>query len=374
MKKFNKAKQQYKIAVVANMSAGKSTFINALFGNSILPAYSHATTDCPIYIYSDDNPDNDMALVEFTDAKVAIELSKEAVQKEIKYYAQQDNDTLDEKYKNVKKIDLHWDFLLLKNSEKYDIDFIIIDTPGPNNTDERAFKHSDITKNIILNEADMVLYLFDYGQIDANLESSENNLWGLIKQRKEKEPNFEVFFIINKIDKAFEDNKKIEEIKNASSKEEYCENIKKYWFYHESKAIEKIKASAIKYGFKSPKVFAVSSKFIEYYRNRQNLNFDHLESIDSFMKFFEEIFGNSWSEKFNEYLGCDYVEKALDGHLSTGDFYIKDLHSSAARLKRMIEKGYLKDSNCIQNEKNKDLKDLVSPLGLPSLILARFLR
>ena len=79
--------QQYKIAVVANMSAGKSTFINALFGDSILPAYSHATTDCPIYIYSDDNPDNDKAIIEFTDDKPTIELAKEDVPKEIKFYA-----------------------------------------------------------------------------------------------------------------------------------------------------------------------------------------------------------------------------------------------------------------------------------------------
>ena len=149
--------QQYKIAVVANMSAGKSTFINALFGDSILPAYSHATTDCPIYIYSDDNPDNDMAIVEFIDGKETIELPKEVVQKEIKYYAQKDDDNLDEKYKNVKKIDLHWDFHVLQNSQKYDKKFILIDTPGPNNTDEHAFKHSDITRNIIVNEADMVL-------------------------------------------------------------------------------------------------------------------------------------------------------------------------------------------------------------------------
>ena len=100
---MRKTKQKYKIAVVANMSAGKSTFINALFGNSILPAYSHATTDCPIYIYSDDNPGNDMAIVEFLDGREAIELPKEFVQQEIKYYAQKDSDTLDEKYKNVKK-------------------------------------------------------------------------------------------------------------------------------------------------------------------------------------------------------------------------------------------------------------------------------
>ena len=39
------------------MSAGKSTFINVCLEIVFLPAYSHATTDCPIYIYSDDNPE-----------------------------------------------------------------------------------------------------------------------------------------------------------------------------------------------------------------------------------------------------------------------------------------------------------------------------
>lgn len=316
MMKNNIDKQQYKIAVVANMSAGKSTFINALFGDSILPAYSHATTDCPIYIYSDDNPENDKAIVEFTDDKKTIELAKDIVQKEIKFYAQKDSNTLEEKYKNVKKIDLHWDFHILQNSEKFDTDFVLIDTPGPNNTDEHSFKHSETTKNIILNEADMLLYLFDYGQIDANLELNENNLWGLIKQRKEKNPNFEIFFIINKIDKAFEDNKKIEEIKNSSSKEEYYKNIKKYWFYYEKIAEEKIKNSATRYGFKSPKIFTVSSKFIEYYRNRKKLNFDHSDDIDEFVKFFKKSFENNWKVKFHDYLGYKTIEKELKKHLN----------------------------------------------------------
>jgi GTPase Era involved in 16S rRNA processing len=300
MKNLKKA-QQYKIAVVANMSAGKSTFINALFGDSILPAYSKATTDCPIYIYSDDDPSNDKAIIEFTDNKPTIELTKEDVHKKIKLYAQKDEDTLEEKYKNVKRIDLYWDFKVLQNSEKYDIDFVVIDTPGPNNTDEHSFKHSSATKDIIQNEVDMVLYLFDYGQIDANLQSSENNLWGMIKERKEKNPNFEVFFIINKIDRAFEDNKKIEEIKNSSSKEEFFKNVKKYWFYYEKKAIEKIKNSAIKYGFKSPKIFSVSSKYIEYYRNNNNLNFDNIDDLNTFQNYFKNTFKDSWEKEFIKY-------------------------------------------------------------------------
>ena len=47
--------QEYKIAVVANMSSGKSTFINALFGKEVLPAFNHATTDSATFIYSKPN-------------------------------------------------------------------------------------------------------------------------------------------------------------------------------------------------------------------------------------------------------------------------------------------------------------------------------
>ena len=315
------------------MSAGKSTFINALFGDSILPAYSKATTDCPIYIYSDDDPSNDKAIIEFTDNKPTIELTKEDVHKKIKLYAQKDEDTLEEKYKNVKRIDLYWDFKVLQNSEKYDIDFVVIDTPGPNNTDEHSFKHSSATKDIIQNEVDMVLYLFDYGQIDANLQSSENNLWGMIKERKEKNPNFEVFFIINKIDRAFEDNKKIEEIKNSSSKEEFFKNVKKYWFYYEKKAIEKIKNSAIKYGFKSPKIFSVSSKYIEYYRNNNNLNFDNIDDLNTFQNYFKNTFKDSWEKEFIKYLGFLNIEQKLNKHLKIDDKNFKQIKRKKFKYK-----------------------------------------
>ena len=53
---LNRAKKHidektYNIAIVANMSAGKSTFINALFGEDILPSSHLATTDCATYIH-----------------------------------------------------------------------------------------------------------------------------------------------------------------------------------------------------------------------------------------------------------------------------------------------------------------------------------
>ena len=85
--------QEYKIAVVANMSSGKSTFINALFGKEVLPAFNHATTDSAPYIYSKPNIEK-KAEIFFSDNKESIEVF-ENLEAEIKQYAQKDEDCKD---------------------------------------------------------------------------------------------------------------------------------------------------------------------------------------------------------------------------------------------------------------------------------------
>jgi len=305
--------REYKIAIVANMSAGKSTFINAMFADNLLPAYSMATTDCPVYIYSDHNPHNNRAIVEFLDGS-KITIDSEDVKKELKFYAKKDTDDLDEKYRSVKKIDLHWDFHTLRNSEESRLAFTIIDTPGPNNTDEYQEKHQSITKQIILKEADMVLYLFDYGQIDSNLEATKENIWGLIQQRKAKDKNFEVFFVINKIDMALEDNRKLSVVRTTKTKEEFYQKLKEFWFYHEKKAVDKIKASAIKYGFLEPKVFTTSAKYQKFSRMKE-ISFDDEDKIDLLKSLFKETFQEQWEEELLKYLHLDFIEDATRVHL-----------------------------------------------------------
>ncbi len=308
--------KKYKIAVVANMSAGKSTFINAMFADDVLPAYSEATTDCPIYIYSDDNPDNDKAIIDFLDGKKTIELSKEKVKQELKFYAKKDSNGLDDKYKSVKKIHLHWDFHSLQNNANNHLKFIVIDTPGPNNTDDFQDKHRSITKNIILKEADMVLYLFDYGQIDSNLELSKGNIWDLIKQRKEKDKNFEAFFIVNKIDMAFEDNRRLSKVKSSKDRDEFYKNLKEFWFYHENKAIDKIKESAIKYGFSKPKVFTASSEYQKLTRMKE-ISFDDEDKLDVLKKLFKGVFKEAWEQEFLDYLKISWIEDSTRLHLKS---------------------------------------------------------
>jgi len=298
-------KKEINIAVVANMSAGKSTFINAMFGDDILPSSTQATTDCPTFIYSDNEPNNDMAIIEFHDNKESRGLSKNTLKKELKEYAKKDSLVKNEKYKNVKKIDLYWRFHSFVNKSKSSNYFVIIDTPGPNNSDEFGEQHFLITQSIILGYASKIIYLLDYKQIDANLEVTKNNLWGWIEKRKKVDKKFEVLFVINKIDEALKDNSKIPEVHSANSREEYNSKVKEYWNFYENRAIEKIKKVAVTVGFTHPSILAISSEYIKLDRMKNELSWDDEDKLHSFKDNFKNIFQDDWKKNFYEYIGSD---------------------------------------------------------------------
>ena len=293
--------QEYKIAVVANMSSGKSTFINALFGKEVLPAFNHATTDSATFIYSKPNIGK-KAEVFFSDGRNSITV-KEDLEKEIKQYAQKDEDCKDDKYKNVDKIDLYYPFKNLQTTSSEDFSITFIDTPGPNSTGDYGQKHKDQTRSV-LNSVDMALFAFDYGQLDANLKSDEQGLWNTIKTRYEKDPNFEVYFLINKIDMAMEDN-----FKDVKSIDE----AKKNWGTHEEKAVEKLIKAAKNYGVNESKVYTVASKFALL--DRDDISWD--SPLESFQKKFKQIFESSWESEYIKYLGIVELENDINNYINT---------------------------------------------------------
>ena len=171
LKEKLKSKQTYKIAIVANMIVGKSTLINALFGREILPSFNEATSDCIVEITS--MPDIPKKAEVFFENKSPITL-EEKYFIELKQYAQKDSKCEDQ-HKGVEKITLTYPFLHIQNkqeSKQENIEILFIDTPGPNNTGNFQDKHKRQTKTA-LNDVDMTLFVFDYGQLDANLESDE---------------------------------------------------------------------------------------------------------------------------------------------------------------------------------------------------------
>lgn len=306
--------QEYKIAVVANMSAGKSTFINALFGKEVLPAFNHATTDSATYIYSKPNIEK-KAEIFFSDDKKSITITQE-LEKEIKQYAQKDEDCKDDKYKNVERIELYYPFENLQTSSSEDFSITFIDTPGPNSTGDYGQKHKDQTRSV-LNSVDMALFTFDYGQLDANLKSDEQGLWNTIKKRCEKDKNFEVYFLINKIDMAMEDNLKLPHIVDSSSKEEYELNVKEKWSYHEDQAIEKLKNAAKKHGIEEAKVYTISSQYALLDRNKQQMWGKIASDLKTFKEIFKEIFSPNWEEEYIKYLGIAELENDINNYINT---------------------------------------------------------
>lgn len=303
--------QEYKIAVVANMSAGKSTFINALFGKEVLPAFNHATTDSATYIYSKPNIEK-KAEIFFSDGKKSITVTQD-LEKEIKQYAQKDEDCEDDKYKNVEKIELYSPFENLQTSSSEDFSITFIDTPGPNSTGDYGQKHKDQTRSV-LNSVDMAIFIFDYGQLDANLKSDEQGLWNTIKTRYEKDKNFEVYFLINKIDMAMEDNFK--DLDN-SDRENFIKQKKENWFKYEEIAINKILDAAKKHGINNPKVYPVSSHYQLLERNDKK-NYDDEDSLDLFKKqHFKRVFENNWEEEFIKYLGIAKIEDDINDYVNT---------------------------------------------------------
>ncbi|CAA6808834.1 MAG: Bacterial dynamin-like protein [uncultured Sulfurovum sp.] len=303
--------QEYKIAVVANMSSGKSTFINALFGITVLPAFNHATTDSATFIHSEADIEK-RAIIYFNDEKKPVEI-KDELEREIKQYAQKDEECKDKKYKNVEKIELYYPFKNLQTSSNKDFKITFIDTPGPNSTGESyKQKHQDQTRSV-LNDVDLALFMFDYTQLDANLSSDEQGLWDTIKKRHDKDKNFDVYFILNKIDIAFDDN--LASIEGEAKDEHECiELMKKEWYVHEEKAIEKLKKAAKVHRINKPKIYPVSSK--NQLLKREGPGFGQgKRDFNSFKKVFSEIFPDQWETEFIKYLGIEKLEKDINTYI-----------------------------------------------------------
>jgi GTPase SAR1 family protein len=287
--------KEYEIAVVANMSAGKSTFINALLGEELLPSFNEATSDAPVFIFPEEQY---QAIVYFEDGREPVTLNRENI-RELKLYAQKDGEGLDSKYRNVDRIELFWP---LKNIRPHNVHLTLIDTPGPNNTGEFREKHKRLTRTI-LREVNAALFLFDYTQLDANLESDEQGLWHSIKERTQNDPRFKVIFILNKIDAAIEDNSKIGECEDA---------LKRFWYRKESEAIQKLEKAAVDHGIENPIVLPVSAKIALLLRKERLSRKERRE-----LMFLEEDFRDVFEEEEDirqvllDYSGIEKVERYL---------------------------------------------------------------
>lgn len=188
----------FKIAVIATMSSGKSTFINSLMGTEILPSQNQACTAKIIPILDNDTAKDFKAYINYSDGKKdVITLS--------------DNNVVDSfNAKNeIKQILIEGNIKAIKNHNKA---AVIIDTPGTNFSGDST--HQEATYNLLDNlEEGLILYIINATQFGIN---DDLELMLHIQEKIKKSKNkLKILFIVNKIDEFDLQKEDIEQTMNS---------------------------------------------------------------------------------------------------------------------------------------------------------------
>ena len=175
----------FPVSVVATMSSGKSTLINALLGKKLMPAKNEACTATITEILDTDDPafsavvydENDSVLQEVP--KLTYEIMNEL------------NDNPD-----VHRISAEGDipFLDSKNTA-----LMLIDTPGPNNSQNQA--HKNITYRAInSNSNNLILYVLNAGQLGTGDDATLLHYVADQIKKGGKQIRDRFLFVINRMD------------------------------------------------------------------------------------------------------------------------------------------------------------------------------
>lgn len=225
----------YKILVTANMSAGKSTLINAIVGKQITRTSQEVCTGNVCYIYSKPFEDNRIAL----DAGI---LCMDAKEDQMSTYA--------------------WDRKIriasyFRDTERH---ICIIDTPGVNSAINE--NHGIITKETILQEDYHVLLYV----LNANKLGTEEEI-AYLRWIAGNVPEEKVVFVLNKLD----DFKKNED--------------------SVAESIEGVLEDLSRVGFSSPRIYPVSAYFGYLLKKKEydkNLTEDEEDEYIFYLKKFQK--------------------------------------------------------------------------------------
>lgn len=171
----------YKVAVVATMSSGKSTFINSLLGKEILASGNTACTGSIIEIFNENN-------YKYFNARIKDKKNKFDIVhiNDSSYIKKLNNDELNE-------IIITGKFFNIKNDRKK---LVLVDTPGVNNSLDsiHAKKTYDYLRAF---NAGMIIYVINATQFGI---SDDKKFLTYISEKINNNKNIKIVFLINKID------------------------------------------------------------------------------------------------------------------------------------------------------------------------------
>ncbi|WP_158850569.1 dynamin family protein [Algibacter sp. L1A34] len=276
------------IVVSATMSAGKSTLINALLGEDLLPYKNEACTAAICKIKDYDGRKTFSAVVKNEKGEKSV--YKEVDASVLKAINDKGND-------QFITIEIEGD---IKNIVSKNIKTVLVDTPGPNNS--KNDKHKEITFNYI-NDTEhkpLILYVLNVTALQA--EDDYKTLKEIADFVKDKGVSTEdrFVFVLNKIDE----------------------------IDHEKESLENIISSIKKYleqsiGIENPKIFPISAQFAFLsFLNESSTKLTRTQK-GSFDKYLQTFL----SDVEDDYKGIDAIEFTPLPELNKQEL-IKELNSA----------------------------------------------
>ncbi|MDY2756343.1 MAG: dynamin family protein [Candidatus Treponema excrementipullorum] len=242
---FNNAmSSDFEMAVVATMSSGKSTLINAMLGRDLLPARNEATTANLVRIHDIDGQDTFKAIAYNKDHK-EIKSIEHVTQKDMEELNLRGNNAQSEDF--VSCVELFGD---IQGIDSTNMQLILTDTPGPNNS--QNLEHKEHTYSLF--NADykpMILYVLNASQLRTNDDNSLLRRVAETMKEGGRQSQDRFIFALNKADEFDPD------------KGETLENV-----------IEGVKEYLKGHGIFNPRIFpcdARSAKVFRQFLNQQTL-------------------------------------------------------------------------------------------------------
>ena len=228
-KKFEEAmSSKFKVSVIATMSSGKSTLINAMLGADLMPAKNEACTATIASIEDHDELSEFEAVCKDEDGNAIFNCKPLSAEKMAEY-----NDN-----PRVALIDIKGNIPFVTSQ---DMQLVLEDTPGPNNS--RTEEHKKHTYKVIDEESKpMVLYILNATQIgttddDYLLTKVANAMKVGGKQSRDR-----FIFVANKVDDVDTDKESLPDM---------LKHVREYLIQH---------------GIDNPSVYPVSAEFAKVIR------------------------------------------------------------------------------------------------------------
>ncbi|QHF43728.1 50S ribosome-binding GTPase [Pseudomonas sp. S35] len=293
--------RDFDVYVVATMSSGKSTLINAMLGRDLLPAANEATTATIAKITDNTSMGSKFSAKRILKNEQVSDSSDDATLDMIKVWNNQ-TDTV--------RIDLEGNILAIQERES--VRLVLTDTPGPNNSQDQG--HEQTTMGFIQDSKrnPLILYVLNAGQLRTNDDKRLLRLVADAMSKGGKQSKDRFIFVINKVDDYDPETEDLPGMMNRVS--DYL----------------------VENGIPSPQVYPISAELTRLIRKPQDL---HTSKERSRFKGMADFFSESPCMDLLQYMPItSRVKRALDAKNITPLLKSSGLPAVEAMIDEYIDK------------------------------------